>query len=517
MSHPDTRVNNRRDRPGGLLLGIDLGTTAIKAAVFDSTTGSPVAAASVRLAVRSATDGTREQDLRGVERALRSAVASLRAKTRARWARVAGVGLSAQGGSAIIANRSTGRALTAMQLWNDTRPIPLLAAIAAKKPASYWRRLSRMPGPGAGLARMAWLRKRNARLFDPANIYVGAGEYLFFQLTGVWRQDAGSALQIGCYDVRRRGVVPGPLALVNVPIDFVAPMRRGHERHPLSPCGARLLGLPPGLPVAGPYMDHEAGYLGAAGGDAHTLQCSLGTAWVGNFIWPGEKDPPAGAPNLVLPSPLPPETNNLIVRVMMAGTVTWDWALATFAGGPRPLVAAERLFRNELLPPAGLTALPWLTRPNLLNQTGSGAGAFVGINAHTTAADLLRAIALGMCCEFAHVFAAVRAGRLVRRVVLTGGAAAGAYFRQLLAALLAPLPVFYADDEFSGVRGTLFAFGSASVQSACHPVPLPPREVRTRIAAAYRAHVRLCETLAGGFAASAVPDVLRHYLPRNQP
>ena len=43
--------------------------------------------------------------------------------------------------------------------------------------------------------------------------------------------------------------------------DFVAPLRPGHETAPLSAAGARLLGLTAGIPVAGPYNDHEAGHL----------------------------------------------------------------------------------------------------------------------------------------------------------------------------------------------------------------------------------------------------------------
>ncbi|MCX7934365.1 MAG: FGGY family carbohydrate kinase [Planctomycetota bacterium] len=129
-----------------------------------------------------------------------------------------------------------------------------------------------------------WLRHLRPALFAKNNIYVGAGEFLFFKLTGAWRQDPGNALQIGCYNARRQRLDPALLAIARAPLSFVAPLRSGHERHPLAASGAELLSLPAGIPVVGPYMDQEAGYLAVTPVSRRPLQCSLGTAWVGNFI-----------------------------------------------------------------------------------------------------------------------------------------------------------------------------------------------------------------------------------------
>ncbi|MDD4888941.1 MAG: FGGY family carbohydrate kinase [Phycisphaerae bacterium] len=531
-----------------LLLGIDLGTTALKAAAFDARTGDAIAAASLRLPVRSASDGTREQDLGDIMAALRKVTASLRKQAGRRWARVRGVGLSSQAGSAIIADRHTGRALTPMQLWSDARPIPLLSAIAAKKPAGYWQKLSYLDNPGSGLARMVWLRERRPRLFNDANIYVGAGEFAYFQLTGVWRQDAGNALQLGCYDARRHRLDATPLSLIDVGEDFVAPMRQGHEQHPLGAAGAELLKLPQGIPVAGPYFDHEAGFLAASGG-GRSLQCSLGTAWVGNFAPPAKSSPPPGL-NLVVPSPFgpgnlgicQPSTDGLgampatvvlsqaclaragmagppsqtagrrsshgthqmmpdralVVRVMSAGAVTWDWALATFIGGRRPLIQAGRVFERQLLPPGGLIALPWLTHPNLIDPKFAGGGAFLGVGPHTTPADLLRAVAAGMCCEFAHTFDPVTRGGLAKSIVLTGGASAGRYFQQWLAGLFWPLRVRRVDDEFAGCRGTLHAFGTRATACRSTAIAAPGAKIRSQIKGYYEHYVRSCRALAMG-------------------
>ena len=515
--------------PGDVLLGIDLGTTVLKAAAFDAHDGRPLGHASVRLPVDSQADGTREQQIPMLDRALSRVADSLRLQLGSAWGRVAGIGLAAQGGSAIIADRRSGRALTPMQLWNDSRPYARIPEIAARKPSGYWHRFSFLRNPGAGLARIEWLREGFPGLFRPGNIYAGAGEYVYFRLTGTWRQDAGNALQIGCYDARRHRIIAEPLRLVGVEPEFVAPMRSGHEMHPLTPSGAKALRLPPGIPVAGPYMDHEAGYLSAVEADRHTtvasvLQCSLGTAWVGNFVSPGL--PPPGF-QLMLPSPvdsdcrlqatgdsvhrkrrladpaacsLQPAARWLVVRVMCAGNITWDWALGTLLRA-RPgteLSRADAVFRAELLPSASLAALPWFTRSNPFAPEQAGAGILAGLGEHTTTDDMLRAVAAGMCFEFARVFAPVVRSGCVDRVVLGGGASNGWYFRTLLAGLFAPLPVYHVRDEaLAGARGVLFAFNPHVAATDTARVAEPGKSLIERMLAGFETYQKACDLLAG--------------------
>lgn len=485
-----------------VLLGIDLGTSVLKAAAVDACTGRALAESSVPLATRAAADGTREQDPSTMDRALATLARRLRRRVGAAWQRMVGVGLAAQGGSAMLVDRRTGRALTPVQLWSDTRPLHLLPEIAARKPAGYWRRLSYSAGPGEGLARIKWLRERYRRLFQGDNLYVGAGEYVYFKLTDVWRQDAGNALQIGCYDARRRRLSAAPLRLVGVGPSFVAPMREGHETHPLGAHGAEALGLPEGLPVAGPYMDHEAGYLSGVGISRRPLLCSLGTAWVGSFVLP--QGPPAwpGA-QLVLPSPVGPGT--LVLQVMPAGTASWDWALETMtcARGARGLARADAVFCESLLPPPGLVALPWLTRPNPFVPVATGGGGFVGVDAHTTRADLLRAMAAGMCFELAHLLWPVRACGAVDSVVLCGGASQNRHFRTLLAAMFAPLPVYcLEDDQTAGGRGAVHALlgGASGLRPRARRVRRPSMALVKQVRERRQQYCQVCQALSRGIA-----------------
>ena len=101
-----------------------------------------------------------------------------------------------------------------------------------------------------------------------------------------------------------------------------------------------------GIPVAGPYIDQEAGYMSAAGVSESPLQCSLGTAWVGNFVLPD--DTTGGSPTqMVLPAPV--GNGRLVVQALLAGNVTWDWGLQTLldADHVRALESAIGRFPRE--------------------------------------------------------------------------------------------------------------------------------------------------------------------------
>ena len=496
-----------------VLMGIDLGTTALKVCAFDARNGRLLGQAIRRLTVRIYPGGGREQDCASVDRAFGSAARELRERLGGAWRHLAGIGLAAQGGSSIIADRTSGKALTPMVLWNDRRAQAHLDEIASLTRPAYWRRHVLSDHAPHGLGRLVWLQETQPRLFNAENIHVGAGEYLLFKLTGVWRQDAGNAIQAGSYNAAKKRLDRHPFAKSGLPLSFVAPLRRGHETAPLSRRGARRLGLAEGLPVAGPYIDQEAGYLSAVGVSSSPLQCSLGTAWVGNFLLP---DDTAGwSPcQLVIPSPV--AEGRLVILPLLAGNLTWDWALATCvdADHPAAIERAGAVFRRSLLPPEGLVALPWFTQANPLNAGAHGAGAIFGLSAQTTSEDMLRAVAAGMAYEFARVFAALKDSGRVDSLVLGGGASRGWFFRSLIAGLFAPLPVLWQrDGDLAAARGALFAFSQRAARANTRAVPMPDRATRARIDTGFRTY---CETLEKLFASPPGGEAFRFGNPQRR-
>ncbi|MBN2329805.1 MAG: FGGY-family carbohydrate kinase [Candidatus Omnitrophica bacterium] len=477
--------------PKEIFLGIDLGTTVLKICAVDGKSGAILAHDACRIPVQSLSHSGREQKISDIDRLFRKAVHTLQDRLGAEWRRIAGIGLAAQGGSTIIADRSSGRALTPMILWDDGRTAAYTAQLKQKYPPSYWRKSLLCDAPPAGLGRLIWLNETQPALFCDSNIHIGAGEYLFYQLTGVWRQDAGNAIQIGSYNAAKKKLFSAFLKIAGAPLSFVAPLRQDHETSPLSAGGARRLNLPRDVPVAGPYIDQEAGYLSASGASNRPLQCSLGTAWVGNFILPGEVDG-ASPTQLAIPSPLGP--GRLVIQPLLTGNMTWEWGLRQFVENKDalPLEEADKIFQSSWMPENPLIFLPWLDQANPLARQTAGAGVFYGISSASGRADMLRALAAGLCFELARMFEELKQRRIIDAVALGGGAGKGRFFQTILAGLFAPLPVFQQKEiDFSAARGALYAFNPRIAQTRVKRIRTPDQETAVRLHDYYQHYLRV--------------------------
>lgn len=451
------------------LIGIDLGTTALKVAVYKSGTGERVDGEEIALRVLGGDDGRREQAPDTLLKNLRKALAQIR-KRCGDLGNVEGIGLASQGGSGIVVDRDRGRALTPMTLWNDGQAFGEFHTLVESLPATFWRLRTRRDEPGMGLARLTRLRATSPELLSGSHLYAGAGDYVYFHLTGVWRQDACHALQTGIYDARSNTVSDELAGIVGLDAGFFPPLRVGHETNPLSASAAKLLGLPEGIPVAGPYMDHEAGFLSATQVSSRPLQCSLGTAWVGNFQLPSTA---MGHTPFQLAIPSPASDGTLVIQPLLTGNVTWNWALDTFVGGSATsaLTMQARLLRAALLPQAGLVAVPWLNRPHPLDPAMLGGCTFTGAGPATDRAELLRAVVAGMGYELHRVFAPVTDGGVVDSIVLSGGTSQSVHFQQLIAELFAPLPAYLLEDAgWMGTRGALHTFSVKASRASAAPI-----------------------------------------------
>ncbi len=482
-------------------MGIDLGTTDLKICIVGARQQSIRAQVVRRLPVRCSENGGREQSLEKLDRAFRESIGELKNQLGDDWKKIQGIGVAAQAGSTIIADRRSGKAITPMILWNDGRAHERIHRLSLLKPRSFWRKHTLLEMPPAGLGRLLWLKESRPELFDEKNIHIGAGEYLYFKLTGTWLQDAGNALQIGSYDAARGELTQSLFDLIEVPLSFVAPLRFEHQTTPLSKSGARLLGLPDGIPIAGPYWDQEAGFMSAASASERPLQCSLGTAWVGNFILP--KGLNGKSPyQLVVPAPV--HSGKLVVQPLLTGNTAWDWALRETLGSEdkETLQQAANIFKRRLLPPRGLKVIPWFTQQNFFYQTEIGAGVIAGLRADMNRFEILRAVAAGMTFELRRVFDALKQTGTVDSLVLNGGACQAIYFRRLIKALFSPVPVNWQPGGGLAVsKGAICAFDPIAAQTRIRQIPESRHDESEDILRAYETYLNVFERVCGSIGA----------------
>jgi len=479
----------------GVLIGIDVGTSALKAAAYSADDGALLGHFHRRLPIDADEDGRREQDVAELERSLHRAFRKLRQQLGPCWSEIRGIGLASQAGSSILADRSTGNALTSMVLWNDLRGLGYLSELSRQRTPEYWQALALRATPWKGLGQLVMLRVRFPELMDARVIHVGAGEYLFHRLTGTWRQDAGHAVQMGYYDVQRRNVVPKLLDLAGVPRTFVAPMRRGHPTERLRYEWARRWGLSPDVLVAGPYMDHEAGYLSACGVSERPLVCSLGTAWVAGFTLPIVDWESCGSA-IALPAPV--GDGQLLLKESPAGSEVLNWATTQLIRRRRAWARrSSRAWLAMGATPTGVVCIPWHNQLHPYAEGSVGAGVFTGLGLATRAEDMVLAVATSLSFELARILEDVASSGIVDRVVLAGGSSGFRVFQQQIAVLFSPLPcVVVTDEQLSGTRGAIYPFApKAATGAAVAPVKLPPARVQERLLRRYTWHKDLVARL----------------------
>lgn len=235
-----------------MLLGIDIGTTTFKAAVFEG--GHVLGAAAVPLATRRAPGGLAEQDPEAWLAALSDALAALAAHL----PRVGAVGVTSQVNTHVPVD-AQGRALAPAILWGDTRAgadaSALDARIDAEARLRWWGAPMGIDASHA-LARMAWLARTQPALWEATAALSLPKDLVVRALTGEGVSDPLSNIGLvgpdGAY-------VAGLLALLPGAAGRLPPLRA-----PTAVAGETRLapGLRP-VPVAVGTMDAFAGFLGA--------------------------------------------------------------------------------------------------------------------------------------------------------------------------------------------------------------------------------------------------------------
>jgi len=401
-------------------LGIDLGTSGVKAVLLDES-GAVRAATSRDYAVSSPQPGWAETDPLLWERATRSAVAEL--MLAAPDAEVVAVGIDGQMHGTVLVDVH-GAPVRAAVLWPDAR---------ASDQMPRWRNLPEglrhslanpltpgMPGPVLG-----WLAEHEPESIARSESFVLPKDWLRSRLVpSAPRTDPSDASATLLWDVRADAWSIEVADEVGIPARLLPPVRPADESAgPLAAAAAEEWGLPAHIPVSIGCGDVAATLLGL-GAEPNRMVLTVGT----------------GA-QLVLPGVDPRTTGGIrhhlyrdaldgwyaMGAIMNAGLALGrvvelmgaDWDDLYQAHDPHiPLPGFVPFFAGERLP-AGIEA--------------GGAGWF-DVGLATTRADLLAAALEGVAFTIRRSFEAMPASGEV--VDLAGGGSRSPVFSQLLADVL---------------------------------------------------------------------------------
>ena len=485
------------DYTTSMFLGLDLGTSAVKAVLVDGEQ-RVVAQASAALTVHRPRPLWSEQDPEDWWRATQDAVAGLRAAHAPALAGVRGIGLSGQMHGAVLLDAGD-RVLRPAILWNDGRAGAECAQIERRAP-----RLHAVAGnlamPGFTAPKLLWVAAHEPEIFAATARVLLPKDWLRLRLTGEQVSEMSDASGTLWLDVGRRAWSPELLAATGLGLEAMPRLVEGSAASgALRAQVAATWGIPAGTVVAGGGGDNAAGAVGVGvvrPGDAFL---SLGTSGV-YFVASAAFAPAPQTAVHAFCHCLPRTWHQMSVILSAASCLSW-LAAATGAADEATLLAeAEAADRDP-----GVLFLPYLSGERTPHNDPDATGAFVGLTHATTRADLTRAVLEGVAFALADgQDALVASGTHIGAVSVIGGGARSRFWGRLLASALdRPLryhPAAEVGPAFGAARLARLAATGEDPLAVCTPPPLaagvePEADLREALAARRRRFAALYPAL----------------------
>jgi xylulokinase len=480
-------------------LGIDIGTSSVKAVLVDERDGI-VAQSSAPLVVSRPQPGFSEQDPESWWRATLAAVKGLPANARAA---VRAVGLSGQMHGATLLDAQD-RPLRPAILWNDGRSGRECLDLERREPDS--RAITgNIIMPGFTAPKLLWVARHEPDIFRETACVLLPKDFVRLKLTGEKISDMSDASGTAWLDVGLRDWSDRMLSATG--------LNRGHMPRLVegtSPAGAvtaaaaEELGITPGVVVAGGGGDNAASAAGLGVVSPGQAFLSLGTSGVLFVVTDRFRPNPDRAAHAFCHC-IANRWHQMSVMLSAASVLDWVAQLTGQTDLPRLVESAKAQGVNRQSP----FFLPYLSGERTPHNDPNARGVFFGIRADTTAADLTAAVLEGVAFAFADgLDVLVEKGGTVGDITVTGGGARLPYWGELLAAALHRPMTYRLGGEVGAALGAArlarLAAGKEKAEDVCLAPPVervvqPDDALSSLLAIRRRTFVRLYEDLKSTF------------------
>ncbi len=246
-----------------LLLGIDIGTSACKVAVFDHE-GKVLAQSNQAYQVYYPQSGWAEQDATEWWEAICKGIKDVLSKEQVNADAICGIGVDGQSWSAIPVNEK-GEVLSRTPIWMDTRARHICNRVKDEIGADE---IFKVAGndflPSYTTPKMLWFKEEKPEIFKNTYKFLQSNSYIAYKLTGVMSQDYSQGYGIHFFDMNKLTYDADLADKLGLSIDLVPNLYRCDEIiGVVTKRAAEETGLKPGVPVVAGGLDAACGTLGA--------------------------------------------------------------------------------------------------------------------------------------------------------------------------------------------------------------------------------------------------------------
>jgi xylulokinase len=450
------------------ILGIDLGTTALKAIISDG--HRVLAAASAPIPTRTAKPLWSEQEPADWWAALvRVCNILAQAKPRA-WQQIGAVGVSGHMHGAVLLKN--GRPLRPCMLHNDGRALAEAAELNRLLPrhaaVAGVRAMAGFTGP-----KLLWLKHHEAEVLANADVVISPKDYLRFKMTGAIATDLVDASGMWLLDVGKRQWQEDLAAACGMRLTQLPPLQDSTAvAGQLTASAARSLGLKGGITIVTGTGDAAANTLGLGlihDGDG---VLSLGTA--AQIFVSKATHVPAPHDNIhAFAHALPNLWFQMAAMLNGASPLAW---MAQRLGRGADIPGLLRAVENRMARPSRLIFLPFLSGERTPYDDPAMRAAFYGLDASTDEIDLVRAVLEGVALSLADSYDVLtRTGTTPHALFAVGGGLRSSLWAKMIASALGRPISLIAASAYGGAIGVARLARLALTQERADQVFLKPR------------------------------------------
>jgi len=472
-----------------VLMGIDLGTSGLKVALFDPD-GTRLASVSRELPLLCRHQGWAEQDPDHWWAVLRELMPELRDKAPQALNNLAMIAVTGQQSSPVLLNRE-GRVLTNSPIWMDRRTALECRELEERfGGAALYEATGLRPDPMYTVYKLMWLKKHEPEVWRETALVMQPKDFINYRLTGLAATDYGSAAATQVFDLQALAWHRGLLAAADIePSLFSEPgfssQVLGTVREELS----AAWGWPRGVPVVIGGGDTTVSALGCGVRQPGDTAIVIGTS--SDVVTCVEKpviDPqrrigcyPYSLPGMFM----------TIAGSNSSGAIL-NWCRDTFFAAEKAEAAQAGLSVFDLMLEGaaklpigaeGLICLPYFSgeRSPIFNPEAKGL--ISGFSLMHTRSHLVRALVEGITLSiYDRLKVAEDLNLPMDRILLTGGGAKNDFWRQMITDAIGRPTYCTEAQEAAGLGAAMLAATGAgiypTVRDACEAMAPAVRETR---------------------------------------
>ena len=421
-----------------LLLGIDLGTTALKAVVFDYH-GNQIADSGIEYSLESSSPDFVEVDPEVYWDSLKAALSQLNQQCNLK--EVTAIGFSAQGETMFFMDEN-GQPLRKAIVWMDNR---------AKEEAVFLRekftndvcyqtcgQISFEPCWPA--SKVLWVKKHEPDIFNRTKKVILIEDYFIYRMSGIYVSECSLLTSTTYWNITTKKYWPEMLETIGLTENQLPEIREsGEVVGPLLPHIAEELGLSPKAVVCTGALDQASGAIGVGNIREGLFSENIGAAMAICVLTPQL----TFDPNKTMPVHYFPLPDRYMMHTFTSGGMNLRWFRDNFcqieaaAGNLAGMSAFSLLDKEAASVPAGcdgMIMLPHLSGSMAPDMNSNAKGVFYGFSLGHKKAHFARAImeALGFIL-MRNLDALEAMGISVTEIRSLGGGARSSFWNQLKA------------------------------------------------------------------------------------